>query len=167
MLPSEMRTTHLPPPGPSAGGSWSAGLSALLTRLAGLHTPSTGDAFPPTWWLGSLSGPRQLPGLLSLLETEPEEGEGWERGGQEAGSSQPFNPSTHSSAQVPQQRGSVASRFRHHLHTEGPWRGRELPAHLPAMPPPAPGEVRSVPRALSLYLESWSGQGTREILGYW
>ena len=70
----------------------------------------------------------------------------------EAGSSQPFNPATHSSAQVSQQRGSVASRFRHHLHTEGPWRGQELPAHLPALTPPAlwpRGDVKSIPGPFS------------------
>ena len=50
--------------------------------------------------------------------------------GQEAVSSQPFNPAAQSSAQVSLQRGAVVSRFRHHLHTKGPWRGQKLLARF-------------------------------------
>lgn len=100
-----------------------------LTPLAGPHTPSAGDAFLPSWWPGSLSGPRQQPGLLGLLETELEVGEGSERGGQEAGSSQPFNPATHS-AQVPQQCGlTFQASLTHRGALEGPGAASSPPSH--------------------------------------
>lgn len=171
MDPSEVRTTHLLPPGPLAGSSWSSG---LLSPQADSHHLLVHTHLQ----LGMLScphGPRDLflspdgsQGSLACLRLRWR----WGKVGREVGRrwELPALQSGHtllrSGSPAKRQCGlTFQASLTHGGALEGPGAVSSPPSH-DATCSLAMGDVGSIPGSFLPTLGPWLGQGTNEVLGY-